>query len=265
MIGQTYALPSLPTMVALGLAFFILTAYGVRTAIVGRARDQRVIRAGGTVLLRPWFLEAFYWSFKLPGRMFVRLGVSPDALTWTSLFISVLAAPAAALGHFSTSGLFVLVGSMFDSFDGLVARERKIASDYGEMLDAVIDRYADMAPLVGLTIFYRFSVPQMLVPLFVLVGSVMLSYVRAKSEALNLDLPSGLMRRHERITYVVVALMIGPELSRWLGSPFGIVHPATLTLLALVALIANVAATRLTLNARRALVRAGRSPHGDTP
>jgi len=207
-------------------------------------------------------LEAFYWSFQLPGRLFVRLGVAPDTLTWTSLWLSACAAPAAALGHFSTAGLFVLVGSAFDSFDGLVARERKIASDYGEMLDAVIDRYADMAPLVGLVIFYRFSVEQMLVPFLTLVGSVMLSYVRAKAESLKLDLPGGLMRRHERITYVVVALVVGPELSHWLGSPFGVVHPATLTLLALVALISNVAAMRLTLNARRALAQAGRGPLG---
>jgi len=40
-------------MIAVGLAAFILVAYGLRTAIVGRARDQRVVRAGGTLLLRP--------------------------------------------------------------------------------------------------------------------------------------------------------------------------------------------------------------------
>ena len=245
-----------------GLAFCIIGAYTLRTVLVGRTKDQRVIRAGGSVLLGRWFLEAFYWSFRLPGRMFVALGVSPDALTWTSLVITLGAAFSAAMDHFSTAGVFVLLGSFFDSFDGLVARARGLSSDCGEMLDAVVDRYADVIPMIGLVIFYRFSVWQMMIPLFAMIGSLLLSYVRAKSEALDLDLPSGLMRRHERVTYVVVALVIGPELSRWLGGPWGTVHPATLAIVAVVAIVSNLSAFNLLLVARRELVRLGRGPKG---
>jgi CDP-diacylglycerol--glycerol-3-phosphate 3-phosphatidyltransferase len=212
------------------------------------------------VLLNRWFLEAFYWSFKLPGRFFVWLGVAPDTLSWTSLAVTAMSAPVAAMGHFSTAGALVLVGAFFDSFDGLVARERGLCSDRGEMLDAVLDRYADAAPLLGLIFFYRFSAWQMLVPAAALIGSMMLSYVRAKSEALDLHLPSGLMRRHERLTYIVVALVIGPELSRWAGSPWGVIHPFTLGLVAGVGLIANYAAIRLLFSARQELVRLGRGP-----
>jgi len=243
-----------------GLSFGILGAYGVRTVLVGREDDPRVARAAGSVLIGRWFLEAFYWSFRFPGRLFVAMGVSPDALTWTSLAVTAGALPAAALGHFSTSGAFVLVGAFFDSFDGMVARARGLASERGEMLDAVIDRYADAAPMAGLIVFYRFSPWQMSVPLAALLGSFLLSYVRAKSEALGLLLPNGLMRRHERIAYTVAALVIGPELSPWFASPSGAVHPVTLAVLAGIAILSNGAALKLLHDARRELLRRGRGP-----
>jgi CDP-diacylglycerol--glycerol-3-phosphate 3-phosphatidyltransferase len=240
----------------------VVSAYAVRTALVGRRPSRRAQREGGTALLGLWLMEAFYWAARAPGRLFVRLGFKPDALTWTSLFLSLCAMPAAALGHFSTAGTFFLAGAAFDAFDGMVARQMGVASDAGEMLDAVIDRYADALPMLGLAIFYRFSVWQMLVPLAALFGSMMVSYNRAKSEAMGLSLPSGVMRRHERVAYVGAALVIAPELSPWLGKPYGAVHPATLVLVGIVALVANVAAIRLASAARRELASQGRDGGG---
>ncbi len=258
-MNPLYLLPS-STLLVTALAFAIVGAYGVRTALVGRVREERVERVGGTALLGRWLLEAFYWSFRLAGRGLVRLGVSPDALTWTSVGFSAVGAGFVAAGHFSTAGAWVLGGAVLDALDGLVARERGLASDRGEVLDAVLDRWSDMLPLLGLAVFYRASAWQMSIPLFALIGSVMVSYVRAKSEAVGLDLPSGLMRRHERLTYLVAALIIGPELSRFLGTPLGAVHPATLVLVGGVAAFSNAAALQLLFAARRALERAGPRP-----
>jgi len=50
-----------------------------------------------------------------------------------------------------------MAGSVFDAFDGIVARQKNLSSDSGEVLDAVVDRYCDAAPLIGLTMFYRGS------------------------------------------------------------------------------------------------------------
>lgn len=252
-MNPLYLLSSWSTLFVTALAFVIVGAYGVRTALVGRVREERVERVGGTALLGRWLLEAFYWSFRLAGRALVRLGVSPDALTWASVGFSAIGAGFAAAGHFSTAGAWILGGAVLDALDGLVARERGLASDRGEVLDAVLDRYSDMLPLIGLAVFYRGSAWQMSVPLLALTGSVLVSYVRAKSEALGLDLPSGLMRRHERLTYLVAALIIGPELSRFLGAPMGAVHPATLVLVGGVGVFSNGAALQLLFAARRAL------------
>jgi CDP-diacylglycerol--glycerol-3-phosphate 3-phosphatidyltransferase len=253
---------NVPALLVAGLALGIVFAYGVRTVWVGRYSDQRVARAGGSMLLGQWLVEAFYWSSRFPGTLFSAFGISPDALTWTSFALTGCAAPAAALGHFSTAGAFMLAGGYFDLADGLVARDRGLSSDSGEMLDATIDRYADAAPMVGLVLFYRFSLWQMCVPLAALVGAYLLSYVRAKAETMGLALPNGLMRRHERIAYITCALVIGPELSPWLGRPFDAVHPATLIVLGIVALISNWATFSLLAAARRELARLGRGPQG---
>jgi CDP-diacylglycerol---glycerol-3-phosphate 3-phosphatidyltransferase len=246
----------------IGLLAVVVSAYALRTVIVGRRSDRRTDREGGTALLGLWVMEAFYWAMRVPGRACARLGIQPDTLTWTSMVLTAMSLPAGALGHFSTSGAFLLAGAAFDALDGMVARQLGVASDSGEMLDAVIDRYADAAPMLGLVLFYRFSTWQMAIPLAALVGSMMVSYVRAKSEAMSLQLPSGLMRRHERIAYIGAALVIGPELSPLLGKPYGAVHPATLALVGLVAAVSNVAAGRLASAARRELERVGRGRGG---
>jgi CDP-diacylglycerol--glycerol-3-phosphate 3-phosphatidyltransferase len=243
----------------------VVFAYGLRTVFVGRATESRVDKEGGTVFMGRWLMEAFYWSFRAFGKLLLRARVTPDMLTWTSFALTMACLPAAAMGHFSIAGMFFLLGSAFDAFDGMVARERGVASDSGEMLDAIIDRYADMAPLLGLAIFYRFSPWQMSIPLAALVGSVMVSYVRAKSEALDLKLPSGLMRRHERITYLSIALIAGPELSPWMPTLYDEKHLVTLATIAFVALMSNYAAIRLAALGRAELVRIGRGPGGKKP
>jgi CDP-diacylglycerol--glycerol-3-phosphate 3-phosphatidyltransferase len=157
------------------------------------------------------------------------------------------------------AGASLLFGAAFDALDGIVARERGLASDAGEVLDAVVDRYADAAPLVGLAVYYRASVPALLLVLIALVGSIQVSYVRAKSEAMALTLPGGLMRRHERIAYLTAGLLLGP-LWQMAGVPLQM--PLTLLAVAVVALVSNLAAVQLTRAARIALVEQGRGPKG---
>jgi CDP-diacylglycerol--glycerol-3-phosphate 3-phosphatidyltransferase len=253
---------SLVSMLVIAIVACAAAAYAVRTVIVGRRHDARAEREGGTVLLNLWVMEAFYWVLRVPGRVFAKLGIHPDAITWTSLVLSLACIPSAAMGHFSVAGVFFLIGSAFDALDGMVARQLGVASDAGEMLDAVIDRYADAAPLFGLALFYRFSVWQMSIPLIAMLGSLMVSYNRAKAEAMGLKLPGGLMRRHERIAYIGGALVFAPELSPWLGSPWGAVHPATLAIIALVGMVGHIAAVRLAIAARKELVRLGRGAGG---
>jgi len=248
LIGLFLALPAL-----------VLAAYGVRVAIAGRALDPRIQRESSTVLLGRFPIEAFHWALRAVGRNVSRTGVSPDTLTLISLVISSASLPFAAVGMLPAAGASLLFGAAFDSLDGIVARERGLSSDSGEVLDAVVDRYADAAPLMGLAIFYRASIPALLLVLFALLGSMLVSYVRAKSEAMNLSLPGGLMRRHERIAYLTAGLLLGPLLQM---ASLPVEMPLTLLAVAVVAVVSNLAAVQLTRAARIALVELGRGPRG---
>jgi CDP-diacylglycerol--glycerol-3-phosphate 3-phosphatidyltransferase len=246
LIGLFLALPAL-----------VLAAYGVRVAIVGRALDPRLERVASTALLGRFPIEAFHWMLRGIGHSVTQTGVSPDTLTLISLLISSLSLPLAALGMFPAAGVALLCGAAFDVLDGIVARERGVASAAGALLDAVVDRYADTAPLMGLAIYYRDSVPALLLVLFALLGSMLVSYVRARSEALGLSLPGGLMRRHERIAYLTVGLLIGPLLEI---TVIPLTMPLTLLAITVVAVVSNVAAVQLTRAARLVLVEQGRGP-----
>jgi CDP-diacylglycerol---glycerol-3-phosphate 3-phosphatidyltransferase len=248
LIGLFLALPAL-----------VLAAYGVRVAVTGRALDPRVQRESSTVLLGRFPIEAFHWALRGVGRGVAQTGVSPDTLTLISLVISALSLPLAAVGKLPGAGAALLLGAAFDALDGIVARERGVASDSGEVLDAVVDRYADAAPLLGLAIFYRASVPALTLVLTALLGSMLVSYVRAKSEAMSLSLPGGLMRRHERIAYLTAGLLVGPLLKL---ASVPAEAPLTLLSVGVVAVVSNIAAVSLTRAARAALVQQGRGPKG---
>jgi len=109
------------------------------------------------------------------------------------------------------AGVVLLIGSVFDALDGIVARSRGAASDAGEMLDATVDRYADALGFIGLAIFYREAPWRLAVVLLAIVGAMMVSYVRAKADALGVALAPGLMRRPERIAYLSFGLFARPS------------------------------------------------------
>jgi CDP-diacylglycerol--glycerol-3-phosphate 3-phosphatidyltransferase len=234
----------------------VLCAYAIRSSTIGRAVDARMARENGTVLLGRFPMEAIHWAARGAGLFFVRRRVSPDILTLTSLLITLTSAPLAAAGYHLLAGCVFLFGAAFDALDGIVARARGLASEAGEALDAIVDRYADAAPLIGLAIYFRDSVWALLLVLITLLGSMMVSYVRAKHEAIGLRLPGWVMRRQERIAYLGAGLIVGPLV--------GLVHlpgvtaaRVVLAFVGLVGVLSHVAALRLILQGRAALLGRG--------
>jgi CDP-diacylglycerol---glycerol-3-phosphate 3-phosphatidyltransferase len=240
--------------------FGVLGAYATRVLLLGRATDPRVQRERATPLLGTFPMEAMHWALRGAGGAIATWGVSPDAITWASLVLSVATVPLAATGHFDWAALALALGAACDALDGIVARQRRISSDSGEVFDAVVDRYADAMPLLGLAIYYRSSAVALLVVLLAMMGSGLVSYVRAKAEAMQLALPGGLMRRHERLVYIGLGLALGPYLQ---DPRIPIDRPFTITLIALVAVVSNIAAAKLTRNTRLLLARAGRGPRAE--
>ncbi|AUX23085.1 uncharacterized protein SOCEGT47_036040 [Sorangium cellulosum] len=233
----------------------MLGAYAVRVARHGRPAMPRLGASPGSALLPGPVVEAFYWSFHAPARALARLGVSPDALTYLSLALSLACAPLLATGRFRTGAALLVTSAILDALDGMVAREGGKVSRAGAVLDSCVDRLSDAAPLIGLALFYREHAAALAVPLAALVASSFVSYARAKADIYRVSLPNGLMRRHERITYLVAALVFGPAVpaTRLTGAlPF----PLTLACVALIAGVGLAAGARLVRRTRAALAAA---------
>jgi CDP-diacylglycerol--glycerol-3-phosphate 3-phosphatidyltransferase len=135
--------------------------------------------------------------------LLARLGVSPDALTTIGALFTVAAAVAFGFGHIMLGGWVLGLTAFFDVLDGRVARRTNRETVFGAFYDSTLDRVGDGALMAGLTMFYATSaqfasVPLMIVCLVGMVGTFVISYARARAEALGLDAKVGFLQRPER-------------------------------------------------------------------
>src|SRR5579885_1343068 len=156
-------------------------------------------------------------------RPLARLGITPNTLTLIGLLLSGVTAAVIAQGNLLVGGLLVLFAGIFDMFDGALARARNAASVFGAFFDSTLDRYSESIILFGL-LCYTLRTPQMqdrlwpfpseqswmIVLIFIaVVGSLMVSYAKARAEGLGLECRTGLLARPERVVILAVGLLTG--------------------------------------------------------
>jgi CDP-diacylglycerol--glycerol-3-phosphate 3-phosphatidyltransferase len=121
------------------------------------------------------------------------------------------------MGHFVPGGVLVLVAGLFDLLDGAVARFTKRSTKFGAILDSTSDRVSEAAILAGLLVWYvrqqasleEVGLEIVLVLIFaVLVGSFLVSYLRARAEGLGLQCQIGLFTRAERVIVLAIGLLV---------------------------------------------------------
>jgi CDP-diacylglycerol--glycerol-3-phosphate 3-phosphatidyltransferase len=138
-------------------------------------------------------------------------GVTPNVLTFVNLALNIVAAYVIATGHLLLGGVLVLVAGLFDLLDGALARFTKQTTKFGAVLDSTVDRISEAAILCGLLIWY---VPQegttleIVLVLAVLIGSFLVSYIRARAEGLGWQCQVGLFTRAERVIVLAIGLLI---------------------------------------------------------
>src|ERR1700683_814794 len=146
--------------------------------------------------------------------------ISPNALTFIGLVINIIAALFFGFARgrnadrmFLYAGLIIIGAGVFDMVDGRVARQTNQVTVFGAFFDSVIDRYSDVVLFFGLLVFYARGNRLFYVVLaaFVMVTSLMVSYTRARAEALIGSCKVGFMERPER----VVLIILGALFNRW--------------------------------------------------
>ena len=237
-----------------------MAVFGLLTAVRGIQRSSRVQQAGGSVFLNQWIMEYGYWWLRVPSRLLIRWKISPNAITLGGFGIVFVGMLCTAFGYFGLGGPILLVGSLSDMLDGIVARERKLCSDAGEFVDAMVDRYSDIGVLGALCIYYHGVAWAQLVVLMALLGSVMVSYARAKAEALSVnDAPGGPMRRAERAVYLGFSIFLGPLLVPFTEPDAERpIYFLAVSVCAMIALVANISAIQMSMFVTKQL-RQGRT------
>ncbi len=123
----------------------------------------------------------------------------------------VAAAVLAATGHFFWAGLVILILAPMDALDGAMARQRGITSQFGAFFDSVLDRYSEMFLYGGILVYYAShgEMPGSILTFFAMMGSLMVSYTRARAEGLGFTAKIGLLSRVERYIILIPSLLFG--------------------------------------------------------
>lgn len=177
---------------------------------------------------REWWL----WTTDPIVKFFVKIKMGPNALTATGFLFAALAAYLFSRGLFGYAGWAMILGGSFDIFDGRVARITGKTSRSGAFFDAVMDRFGEGLCFLGLAVYFRsgFMLPIIIVGL---IGSLLVSYTKARAEGVGVECNVGTMQRPERIVYLGVAAVFDPivhqVLTRWWAAP-----PPLLVMLALI-------------------------------
>lgn len=212
---STYA-PLYPLVVLAAYFIIALGLFALRTRWVGLPVDTEVASRPASKLLGRYLRHYMMWVLGPWERALVRWRVSPNMLTFGSFLVACLAAGAFALGHFGAGGWLYLLTGIFDILDGRVARATGRVSAGGAFFDSVMDRYAELVVFGGLAIFYRNSWA-LYVALLASLGSLMVSYTRARGEALGVTVNIGTMQRPERLFYLGVISGLSPLVEVFFG------------------------------------------------
>lgn len=148
----------------------------------------------------------------------VRHRVHPNTLSTLGFLITCSSGYFFHTHHVRTAGALILAGGIFDLFDGTVARRTGLASPFGAFYDSTLDRLSEIIVYVGLLSLYNDyradanDVVMIYVVIAAMAGSLMISYTRARAEALGIDCTVGLMQRAERVILIgAAALAFGEQ------------------------------------------------------
>jgi CDP-diacylglycerol--glycerol-3-phosphate 3-phosphatidyltransferase len=149
---------------------------------------------------------------------FNKIGVKPNFITIAGLIGNLIAGVFIARGMLFSGGLIALIAGPFDALDGAIARLRGEDGAYGAFIDSVTDRLSEISLYGGLLVYFNQTGNwgDALLVFFSAVGSIMVSYTRARAEALGYSAKIGLLTRVERYLILIPGIIIGyPRIALW--------------------------------------------------
>ena len=183
--------------------------------------------------------QAIYRIINPVVKLLIRAGLTPNMVTTIGLLLNIgvaiifiCGAKEGARGDLSYvgwAGALILFAGLFDMLDGQVARLGKMSSRFGALYDSVLDRYSELILFLGIC-YYLVAHAYFVSSLFAfvgMIGSVMVSYTRARAEGLGIECKDGLMQRPERVILIGVSALACGITSRFIGGNFKVPWPGS--------------------------------------
>ncbi len=152
--------------------------------------------------------------------LFIRLGITPNIVTTIGLFLNLGVTIVFIIGaergersdlsYLAWAGGLILFAGLFDMIDGQVARIGKMSSRFGALYDSVLDRYSELFMFLGICYYlvsHHYFISS-LTGFIAMIGSIMVSYTRARAEGLGIPCKDGLMQRPERVILIGTSLLL---------------------------------------------------------
>jgi phosphatidylglycerophosphate synthase len=210
-------------------------------------------------------------------RLLIKIGFTPNAVTLTGLALNMGVAILFIAGgeegnrgdfrYVGWGGALILFAGLFDMLDGQVARIGNMKSSYGAMFDSVLDRYSELFTFLGICYYliaHHYFLSS-LVAFIALIGSMMVSYTRARAEGLGVECKGGLMQRPERVVLLGISALACGVSSAFIGGNYKLFIPGipfhvfeTMSIftfpITVLAVLSNITAVSRLLQAKKALL-----------
>jgi len=210
-------------------------------------------------------------------KVFIKMGLTPNVVTTIGFVLNVGVAVIFILGaeegnrgdlsYVGWAGALILFAGLFDMLDGQVARLGNMKSTFGALYDSVLDRYSELIMFFGICYYlvgHHYFLSSMLA-FISLIGSMMVSYVRARAEGLGIEIKGGLMQRPERVITIGLFAVICGVSSMYIGGDYKLYVPGikfhvfeTMTIftipIAVLAFLTNITAFKRLMDAKKALL-----------
>jgi phosphatidylglycerophosphate synthase len=204
-----------------GLAVLTMPLYAVVTR--GRPIDPEVARRPTTVLLGYWIRDWVMWTIRPLERALIASRIDPAVLNVLGALLGLAAGVAYVERLPGLAGWCILLGGLADIMDGRIARARHMVSTFGEFLDSVLDRFAEVFTFVGLAFYLAWSPWGVLATALAVGSSLLVSYTRAKAGQVGVDCRGGVMQRAERLVLLALASLVDGPLAAAADWPAGAV------------------------------------------
>ncbi len=165
-------------------------------------------------------------------QLLIKLGITPNMVTFFGFLLNIVCTGVLIYGaevgdrsdhrFLGYAGLIILLAGAMDMIDGRLARLSGTDHPYGALYDSVLDRYSELVMFFGFC-YYTVTQDYLLTSIFsfiAMIGSIMVSYTRARAEGLGVTASVGLMQRPERIVLVATASIVTYFMSLYLGGDF---------------------------------------------